>query len=72
MDYQTFKDKLKECKLTIKEFANITGLNEKSISSKWKTKNEIPKWAVTWIDNYIKAKTLENVKDVICNSSKSN
>lgn len=72
MDYQTFKDKLKECKLTIKEFANITGLNEKSISGNWKKANEVPKWVKPFIDNYIKAKTLENVKDVICNSSKSN
>ena len=65
MNYQEFKNKLKECKLTIKEFANICGLNEKSIPSKWKPKNEVPKWAETWLDNYIKAKTLENLKDVI-------
>jgi len=66
MDYQSFKNTLKKCNLTIKEFANICGLNEKSISANWKKANEVPKWVETWLDNYIKAKTLDNVKDVIC------
>ena len=66
MNYQEFKNKLKECKLTIKEFAKITGLNEKSISSKWKSKNEVPKWAETWLDNYIKAKIIDDIKEKVC------
>ena len=66
MNYQEFKNKLKECKLTIKEFAKMTGFNEKSISSKWKSKNEVPKWAETWLDNYIKAKRFETAKKVLC------
>ena len=66
MDYQEFKKRLKECNLTIKEFANICGLNEKSISSKWKSKNETPKWVDAFLENYIKAKRFETAKKVLC------
>jgi len=70
MDFKTFKETLKKSGLTIKEFANICGLNPNSISTTWKTKNEVPKWVDSWFDNYIKANTLESafdsVKDVIC------
>jgi hypothetical protein len=66
MDYQEFKDILKKCNLSIKEFANLTGLNEKSISGKWKSKNEVPKWAVTWLENYQKAQIIDDIKEKIC------
>ena len=66
MNYQKFKKTLKKCDLTIKEFADMCGLNPANISGAWKSKNEVPKWVETWLNNYIKAKTLDNVKDVIC------
>jgi len=66
MNYQEFKNKLKECKLTIKEFANLTGLNEKTIPITWKSKNSVPKWAVTWLENYQKAQIVEDIKNKIC------
>jgi len=69
MDYQSFKSKLKKCDLTIKEFANICGLNPANISGNWKKENKTPQWVDTWLDNYLKAKTLDNVKDVICSDS---
>ena len=69
MDYQTFKSRLKECGLTIKEFAEICGIHHTTISTTWKSKNETPRWVDTWLDNYLKAKTLDNVKDVICSDS---
>ena len=69
MDFQTFKIRLKSCNLTIKEFADMCGLNPKSISGNWKREDKVPKWVETWLDNYIKAKTLESVKDVICDNS---
>jgi len=69
MDYDSFKGTLKKCGLTIKEFANICGLNPKTISITWKAKNKVPQWVETWLQNYIKAKTLDNVKDVICDDS---
>jgi len=69
MDYQSFKNKLKEYNLTIKEFANLTGLNEKSISANWKKDNSIPKWAVSWLSNYRKAKLLELLQKELCKSN---
>ena len=66
MNYQKFKNKLKECNLTIKEFATITGLNPDSISANWKKANETPKWAETWLDNYIKAKIIDDIKEKVC------
>ncbi len=66
MDFESFKATLKKCDLTIKEFAKMCGLNPNSISTSWKAKNEVPQWVETWLNNYIKAKTLDNVKDVIC------
>ncbi len=70
MDYQTFKNKLKECGLTIKEFANICGINDKTISGKWKKANETPRWVDTWLDNYIKAKRFENAKKALCDDKR--
>jgi len=72
MDYQEFKNKLKECKLTIKEFAKICGLNEKSISSKWKSKNETPKWVNAFLENYIKAKIIDDIKEKVCPNNSNN
>ena len=66
MDFKAFKETLKKSGLTIKEFANICGLNPNSISTTWKTKNEVPQWVESWLSNYIKSKTLDSVKDVIC------
>lgn len=72
MNYQEFKNKLKECKLNIKEFANLTGLNEKTIPITWKSKNEIPKWAKTWLDNYQKAQLIDDLKSKLCSDNSNN
>jgi len=66
MNYQEFKNKLKECKLTIKEFANMCGLNEKTIPITWKSKNETPKWVDAFLDNYQKAKIIDDIKEKVC------
>ena len=69
MDYQTFKKRLKECNLTIKEFAEICGVNPNSISTTWKKSNTIPKWAEALIECLVDNKALEIVKDKICKGS---
>jgi len=66
MDFKTFKETLKKSGLTIKEFANICGLNPNSISGNWKKDDKVPQWVESWLNNYIKSKTLDSVKDVIC------
>jgi len=72
MDFKTFKETLKKSGLTIKEFANICGLNPKSISGNWKKDDKVPQWVESWLNNYIKSKTLDSVKDVICTDKGSN
>jgi hypothetical protein len=72
MDYQEFKNKLKECKLNIKEFANLTGLNPDSISNSWKKVDKIPKWAETWLDNYQKAQLIDDIKSKLCSDNSNN
>ncbi len=66
MNYEEFKKKLKKCNLTIKKFANMTGLNPDSISGNWKKANETPKWVDVFLDNYQKAKIIDDIKTKIC------
>ena len=72
MDYQTFKTKLKECNLNIKEFAEICGLNPKSISITWKSKNETPKWVEVLLDNYITSQSLNEFCEKFCKKNNPN
>ena len=69
MDYQTFKNKLKECNLTIKEFAEICGVNPANISGNWKKSDTIPKWAEALIECLADNRALEIIRDKICKSS---
>jgi hypothetical protein len=66
MDYQEFKKTLKKCDLTIKEFSNMCGLNEKSISANWKKVNETPQWVDVFLSNYQKARIIDNIKEKVC------
>ena len=66
MTFEEFKKQLKKCNLTIKEFANICGLNPANISGSWKSKNETPKWVDAFLDNYQKAKIIDDIKEKVC------
>ena len=72
MDKNKFNELLKKANLTKKEFSKISGVSYNTITG-WGTKDKpIPNWVKPFIENYIKAKTLDNVKDVICpNNSKT-
>ena len=72
MDYQSFKNKLKECNLNIKQFAEICGLNPKSISITWKSKNETPKWVDSWLENYLLNQKINDIKTIICDDTPQN
>ena len=72
MDYQTFKTKLKECNLNIKQFAEICGLKQTSISTTWKSKNETPKWVDSWIENYLLNQKINDIKTIICDNTPQN
>jgi len=69
MTYEEFKAKLKECKLTIKEFANLCGLHPNSISTTWK--NGTPKWVDVFLDNYLIAKNIDEFCEKFCSDKKA-
>lgn len=60
MDIENFEKKLAELNLTKKEFANLVGAVYNGVVN-WNTKGETPKWVDSWLENYAKAKTLDDV-----------
>jgi hypothetical protein len=72
MNYQEFKNKLKECQLNIREFSDLTGINSNGISYNWKKVDTIPKWAETWLDNYQKAQLIDDIKSKLCSDNSNN
>jgi len=62
-----FKILLKRAGLNQKKFAQIANISYNTVRN-WQT---IPSWVNPFLINYIKAKTLDNVKDVICEAPDS-
>ena len=69
MDNKKFKQLLQKAELTNKKLAEMLGITPQSVNN-WSVKG-YPYWLESWLNNYIKAKTLENVKDVICDEASS-
>ncbi|WP_187647230.1 helix-turn-helix domain-containing protein [Nitrosophilus labii] len=67
MTNEEFKQLLKKAGLNKKEFAKVANISYNTIRN-W---NNVPSWVMPFIQNYIKAKTLDNVKDVVCDEVKS-
>ncbi|WP_143779624.1 helix-turn-helix domain-containing protein [Nitratiruptor tergarcus] len=63
MTKERFKQLLKKAGLNQKEFAVAACISYSTVRN-WG--DNIPSWVESWLQNYIKAKTLDNVKDVIC------
>ena len=68
MDNNEFKRLLKDAGLTKKRLSEMLQISHHTVNG-WGTTKEIPYWVESWLKNYIKAKTLDSVKDVICNTS---
>lgn len=64
MDNQTFEELLKKAKLNKKEFASLVEMNYTSVTN-WSSNNNVPKWVRSWLENYIKAKDIENVAEAM-------
>ncbi len=69
MDFNDFRKLLKKANLTIKDFAEMCGINPNSISANWKSKNKVPSWVKPFIENYIKAKAIDEIKNIFCKES---
>jgi hypothetical protein len=65
-DKVVFNKLLGSAGLNKKEFAELTGLHYGSVAN-WGGKDKpVPSWVASWIEYYIKAKTLDSVRGVIC------
>jgi predicted transcriptional regulator len=67
MTNEDFKSLLKKAGLNKKEFAKVANISYNTVRN-W---DNIPSWTKPFINNYIKAKTLDSVKDVICTDKKA-
>ena len=64
MDRKTFNEKLKKAGLTKKDFSFKVGVSYGSVNN-WGSSKDIPYWVESWIENYIRAKDLDAVVDVV-------
>lgn len=65
MSYDEFSLRLKNLKLSKKEFAEQTGLEATSVTN-WKQGNLVKSsWVKSWLDNYEKAKKFDELKAII-------
>lgn len=63
MTYEEFEKLLDEVKLTKKDFAEMVDMNYKSITN-WNILN-IPSWVKSWLENYKKAKDMNNLINIM-------
>jgi len=65
MKKQEFDKLLKDINLTRKEFANLTKLSYGAVSNWNDEKKPVPGWVKSWLENYIKSKSYEDIKDKV-------
>ena len=64
MNYNEFEILLKKAELTKKEFAKLVDMNYVSITN-WNKSQKIPSWVKSWLENYIKAKDMDTIANMI-------
>jgi len=64
MEYTKFEELLREAKLTKKQFAELVGMNNGSVSN-WKKNDNVPIWVSSWLKFYIEAKRCIDIDDNI-------
>lgn len=65
MTKSEFDEILKSIGLTRKEFATLTNMAYSSVSNWSDETKPVPGWVSSWLDNYIKAKTLDTVVEAV-------
>lgn len=60
MTYDEFDKALENPGLNKKDFANAVNMSYTSVTN-WKQNNEVAGWVDSWLENYAKAKTLDDV-----------
>ena len=69
MNKEEFKELLTQAKLTKREFSEILNINLGSMNN-WGSTQNIPYWVESWLDNYIRAKNYNDMRDFIIKREK--
>ncbi len=65
MDREEFNKLLEKAQLSKKDFCEIIELNYNTVNN-WGSKNiSVPKWVKSWLENYIKSKCYNELKDKV-------
>ncbi|MCV3428228.1 XRE family transcriptional regulator [Campylobacter sp. IFREMER_LSEM_CL1904] len=59
-----FESILKKYNLTKKEFASLCDLPYQTLMN-WKQSDKTPSWVKSWLENYIKAQSYEELKNKV-------
>jgi len=69
MEHTEFEELLRQAKLSKKQFAELVGMHNGSISN-WKKHNNIPVWVKSWLKFYIEAeKCVDMGEDIKINKA---
>lgn len=64
MEKEEFNKLLEKAKLSKKEFAEIIGMRYSSVNN-WGSSQDFPRWVRSWLENYIKAKNMDNIVEAV-------
>lgn len=64
MNVANFEDKLNKNNLSKKEFSGLTGVAYQTIIN-WGSTGKIPSWVESWLENYIKSNSYNQIRDKI-------
>ncbi len=65
MDREEFNVLLEKANLSKKEFCQIIDLNYSTVNTWGSSSINIPKWVKSWLENYIKAKDMDNIVEAV-------
>lgn len=60
-----FKQLLKNAELSKKDFSELLGTSYQGVNNWGTNGREYPYWVKSWLENYIKAKTYDGIKDKV-------
>jgi len=64
MNREEFNKLLKQANLSKKEFCGLLKISYPSVNN-WGTSKDVPYWVKSWLENYIKSKSYEDIKDKV-------
>ena len=67
MNKDNFTQKLKDIQLSKKDFALNANISYNTVNNWNDDKKPVPPWVQSWLENFTKAKTYENIKREVFN-----